>query len=295
MDTLQFTRLLRSLDSLSQQFSKISSPLYLDNENNIIQINSHLLSNNNTIYKPNSDTKATFCILLYTHSEYSFLWKAAIPLLEKYASEFTIYWCCDSLLDYKLPGNFIPVFYDPKVNWSFRIKEALKIMNYEYVLYLQEDCLLIDNICPDKINYLTSFMKEKGCEFLMSDIREKWIEEPIPTIYEDYEFQRINGHWMQPAIWKKTLLDKIVLHDIALRDNEINEAYEITKKALCYVVRNTRFKEVSTRTLYFPHMHSIVGGKWTFFKYPTLKALLESYGIDTSTRGVDKTWIVDYQ
>jgi hypothetical protein len=289
MDSTQFMFLLKSLDSLSQQVSRLSLPNI--NTNTI----SHLQDTNNSIYKPDINTKTTFCILLYTHSEYSFLWKASIPLLEKYASKFTIYWCCDKLLNYKLPSNFIPVFYDSKVNWSFRIKEALKIMNYEYVLYLQEDWLLIDNICPDKINYLTSFMKEKGCEFLMSDIRQKWIEAPIPTIYEDYEFQRINGHWMQPAIWKKTLLDKIVVHDIALRDNEVKEAYEITKKALCYVVRNTRFKEVSTRTLYFPHMHSIVGGKWTFFKYPTLKALVESYGIDTTTRGVDKTWIVDYQ
>jgi hypothetical protein len=289
MDSTQFMFLLKSLDSLSQQLSKLT---VLNNDNGI----SHLLHTSNTTYKPNPQTcKPTFCILLYTHSEYSFLWKASIPLLEKYASNFTIYWCCDKLLNYNLPSNFIPVFYNDKVNWSFRIKEALKIMNYEYVLYLQEDWLLIDNICSDKINYLTSFMKEKGCEFLMSDIREKWIEEQIPTIYEDYEFQRINGHWMQPAIWKKTLLDKIVVNDIALKDYELKEAYEITKSVLCYVVRNTRFKEVSTRTLYFPHMHSIVGGKWTFLKYPTLKALVESYGIDTSTRGINKTWIVDYQ
>jgi hypothetical protein len=203
--------------------------------------------------------------------------------------------CCDSILDFKLPSNFIPVFYNDKVNWSFRIKEALKIMNYEYVLYLQEDWLLIDNMCPDKISYLTLFMKEKGCEFLMSDIRQRWIESPIPTIYEDYEFQRINGHWMQPAIWKKTLLDRIVENDIAMKDYELKEAYEITKSVICYAIRNVRFKEVSTRTLYFPHMHSIVGGNWTFIKYPTLKALVESYGIDTSRRGVDKTWILDYQ
>ena len=295
MDNLQYTQLLRSLDSLSQQFSKISSSKCIDNDNNIINLNSHLLTNNNTIYKPKPDTKTTFSILLYTHSEYSFLWKAAIPLLQKYASDFRVYWCCDSLLNFKLPSNFIPVIYNISDSWSFRIKTALDIINSEYVLYLQEDFLLIDTIDVKKIEYLTAFMKEKNCQFLMSDIRQLWIQPPIPTIYEDYEFQRINGHWMQPGIWEKSLLYKIALLDVSLKDNETKEVYEITKKCLCYSIRNTRFKEVSTRSLYFPHMHSIFAGKWTFFKYPTLRALIESYGIDTSTRGVDKSWIVDYQ
>ena len=64
-------------------------------------------------------------ILVYTHSEYSFLWKAAIPLLERYAKGFQIIWCCDSLLDYKLPDSWTLYTYDPSLSWSFRVKACL--------------------------------------------------------------------------------------------------------------------------------------------------------------------------
>lgn len=80
-----------------------------------------------------------------------------------------------------------------------------------------------------------------------------------------------------------------------MRENETGLALEMTGKELCYAVKNNRFKDTATRTMYFPHMHSLNGGKWTFLKFPCLKALVESYGIDTTTREVDKTWIVDYQ
>jgi hypothetical protein len=236
---------------------------------------------------------ADVSIVMYTHSEYSFLWKAAIPLLERYASKFQIHWCCDQLLDYTLPASWTLHIYDSKHNWSARIRDCVKHIPTEYIVYLQEDWLLIDTMDECKVQYLVNFMKDKNCEFIMAGIRQKIVSDPIPTPYESYILQRINGHWMQPALWKKTLLEKITQLDIPLNQYELGEAYEITKNALCYAIINTRFPEQSTRALYFPHMHSICGGKWTFLKYPTLKGFVESLGIDTTLRGVDTTWLID--
>ena len=83
--------------------------------------------------------------------------------------------------------------------------------------------------------------------------------------------------------------------NIKMNENEIGAAYEITCNSICYAIKNTRFKEVHTRCLFFPHIHAIVGGKWTFIKFPCLKALLDAYDVDTVTRGVDTTWVIDYQ
>ena len=234
-------------------------------------------------------------ILVYTHSDYSFLWKASIPLLEKYASKFQIHWCCDKLLDFTLPASWKLHTYDPNLVWSGRLRECVKSIPDEYILYSQEDMLLIDNVEESKVTYLLNFMKDKRCEFLMGGIRQMIASEEIPTPYEDYVLQRIHGHWMQPSIWKKTLLERIVAHDMTIRENELGVAYELTKQAICYAIVNKRFHEQSTRTLYFPHMHSINGGKWTFLKYPVLKSLVEMCGIDTSTRGVDTKWLIDYK
>ena len=46
----------------------------------------------------------------------------------------------------------------------------------------------------------------------------------------------------------------------------------------------------TTNSLIFPHYHVICDGLWNFKKYPTLKVLLETFDIDTTTRGVHTWW-----
>ena len=218
-------------------------------------------------------------ILLYTHSEYSFLWKATIGLLDKYAKNFDIYWCCDKLLDYKLPEKWKVTFYDESLKWSLRVKQCSDTINSEYLIYIQEDWLLIDHMEEEKVNYIVNFMKEKNCEFMMCYDRDGIKGEPIDTIYEDYVFQETNGHWLQPAIWKKTLFDKFLSQNIAMSQSEVH----IIENTRYFFTYNKRFpSHLSIRCLFFPHMHAIKHNAWLFYKYPTLKSLIESYGIDTN-------------
>jgi hypothetical protein len=114
--------------------------------------------------------------------------------------------------------------------------------------------------------------------------------------YEHYIFIRIFSHYFQPGIWKKTLLYEICSLGITLNENESEKCFSISKDRNCFALFNTLHKnDMTTRAFFFPHMHAIVNGKWTFFKYPCLKALVEAYGIDTSTRDIDKTWIPQFQ
>jgi hypothetical protein len=234
-------------------------------------------------------------ILVYTHSEYSFLWKAAIPLLERYAKDFQIIWCCDTLLDYKIPSSWILYIYNPLLSWGFRVKGCLETINSDYVLYIQEDMLLIDHVVPEKIEHCLEFMNHIGCEFLMSypnNIREG----SYSSNYDNYIFIKIFSHYMQPGIWKKSLLHEICSLNVAINENESEKCFTISKNRNCYATYNIRHeKDISTRSLFFPHMHTIVQGKWTFFKYPCLKALIEAHGIDTSTREIDTSWLTGHQ
>ena len=231
-------------------------------------------------------------ILVYTHSDYSFLWKAAIPLLTQYAKGFEIIWCCDSA-DVALPPTWRLYTYDPSLIWSERLKGCLETIDSEYLIYLQEDCLLIDDLDSDKIDFCIEFMKEHNSEFFMSS------QNNSTDFYYDFESYRIVSmfsHYMQPAIWKKSLLYELSSLNIALNENESEKCYSITKSRNCLGIYDTLFeKDLTTRSFFFPHMHAISRGKWTFLKYPTLKALVEAYGIDTTTRGVDTEWIVNYQ
>ena len=233
-------------------------------------------------------------ILLYTHSEYSFIWNATISLLEKYAPNYEIYWFSDSLLNYVLPPNFKFCIYDPSLNWSLRLRKIVDIINSDYFIYLQEDWLLIDTIDNDKVTYLVNYMKDNAIEFMMSYKRENtsFIEK---SIYDGYDFFKIRGHYFQPAIWNKKLFMKILNIDVGLSDYESSIVNTITESAKCYSIIYTMTRDVSIPTLYFPHMHAINHGKWTFIRYPQLKGLLETYGIDTTTRGVSNDWITEYQ
>jgi hypothetical protein len=234
-------------------------------------------------------------ILVYTNSEYSFLWKATIPLLEKYAKGFHIIWCCDSLLDYKIPDSWTLYIYDPSLPWGYRVKGCLETIKTDYLIYIQEDWLLIDSIDPEKISYCLDFMRELKCEFLMS-----YPNNPRNNIYgseyENYIFVSIFSHYFQPGIWKKTLLNEICSLGLPLNENETEKCFSISKDRNCFALFNTLHKnDMTTRAFFFPHMHAINQGKWTFLKYPCLKALIEAYGIDTSTRGIDTTWLTNFQ
>ena len=234
-------------------------------------------------------------ILVYTHSEYSFLWKATIPLLDKYAKGFHIIWCCDSLLDYKIPDSWTLYIYDSSLPWGYRVKGCLETIQTEYLIYIQEDWLLIDSIDPEKISYSLDFMRELKCEFLMSYPCNSR-NDIYGSEYENYIFIRIFSHYFQPGIWKKTLLNEICSLGTPLNENESEKCFSITKDRNCFALFNTLHKnDMTTRAFFFPHMHAIFQGKWTFFKYPCLKALVEAYGIDTSTRDIDTTWLTNFQ
>lgn len=235
-------------------------------------------------------------ILVYTHSEYSFLWKAAIPLLTQYAKGFEIIWCCDSLAGFVLPPTWRLYTYGPSLVWSERIKGCLETIDSEYLIYLQEDWLLIDNLDSERIKFCLEFMKAYDSEFFMSFPYNIVDSNNIYFEFESYRIVSIFSHYMQPAIWKKSLLYELSSLKIALSEYESEKCYSITKSRNCLGIYDTLFeKDMTTRSFFFPHMHAMYQGKWAFLRYPTLKALVESYGIDTTTRRVDTEWLINYQ
>lgn len=241
-------------------------------------------------------------ILLHTHSEYSFLWKATIPLLQRYAAGFTIYWITDSMGDYVLPDSWNLRLYDPSLPWSLRMQPVLKEVSDDYVIYLQEDWLLIDNLSRERLQFLTQFMKNRSCEFLMSfpsPTDDFFYSEANPSYFTEMDgmvFHRRPHHYMQPALWKKTLLEELCSVPLKIYEYERRWSLSVTGSKLCLGVIDKRYPAYhSTKSPLFPHMHAICFGKWTFRKYPCLKVLLETFGIDTSTREIEDTWILHTQ
>ena len=236
-------------------------------------------------------------IVLYTNFEYSFLWKAAIPLLQRYAANFKIYWITDSVGDYQMPADWEVRFYDPILPWSSRVGQVLKEIPDEYVIYLQEDWLLIDTLSADRLAGFVNFMKERSCEFLMSH-PFPWTGTPYFIEFGGVHIYAMPCHYMQPAIWKKTLLEEVCSVPRGIKDYEDMNCFAITSTRNCLGVVNRDYKSKlchMTASPLFPHMHAIIKGGWTFKKYPALKALVEAHGIDTTKRGINDDWFIEFQ
>jgi hypothetical protein len=233
-----------------------------------------------------------FKILMYTHSDYSFLWKATIPLLEKYA-KFDIVWCCDKLLDYKIPDSWTLYNYDDSLTWSSRVKGCIEktMENTDYILYLQEDWLPIDKMDEERIQYCMNIMADNSIDYLTSQNYIPCHNEIYDTPYGDYKFKVILGYWLHPAIWKKSVLKELVSFDKPLSKAEKEEPEALMLSKFCVTIFNSKFiNHPSIRCFFYPHIHAINSGEWTFVRYPCLKAIVEAYGIDTSLRKINTWW-----
>lgn len=55
------------------------------------------------------------CLLVYTHSEYAFMWKAMIPLLQKHVENIDIHWLYDNSGDKTLDEIIPTTWYKQKL------------------------------------------------------------------------------------------------------------------------------------------------------------------------------------
>jgi hypothetical protein len=242
-------------------------------------------------------------ILIYTHDEYSFLWTAMFTLCNKYIKDVDIHLLYNDDADIVkinelVPSNFIKHTYNTSLIWTKRVLKGLQEIENEYILFLHEDWFPIDNVFKEVLDSATTFMKTKNCQYLLSYYNWPVEDEDIFSGYENYYYRRQMCHIFQPAIWNRhTFINFCTVFDKKKNENEHPDCHEYTKKINPYFVYNkTNYNTLRTmNSLIFPHYHVLSEGLWNFKKYPGLKAFLEEFGIDTSTRGVHTWWELDTQ
>ena len=244
-------------------------------------------------------------ILVYTHSEYSFMWKPMCELLKKYVTNIDIHWLFDETSDNEIVNLYVPLdwhkhTYNENTIWTKRVLKCLSEINDDYILFLHEDWLPINFINLDILNKMTTFMKKQNCGFLLSysHISRTSTQEGIFTGFKDYYYYAEDNHIFQPAIWNKNVfIEFCSVLNKSKHQNEDNECLNFMRSKNCCSVQNretvTTFR--TTNSLLFPHMHALSEGLWNFTKYPALKSFLESFGVDTNTRGTHTWWELDSQ
>jgi len=244
-------------------------------------------------------------ILVYTHSEYYFLWDIMISLIIKYVDKnIQVVWLTNDTTELylkdKIPNNWIYCIYSESLIWTKRVGHCLNQLSYEYVLFLHEDWLPIGNCQSEQLNNMIKFMKEESCNYLLSfsHISTTSSQEGIYSGTKNYYFYKEKNHIFQPAIWKMDIFKEFCFSlNKSKCQNEDWECLNFMSTKNCWSIQNreTVLSLRTTNSLFFPHMHALSEGLWNFTKYPTLKLLLESYGVDTSTRGTHSWWELDTQ
>jgi hypothetical protein len=244
-------------------------------------------------------------ILVYTHSEYSFMWKPMCELLKKYATNIDIHWLFEETADPRVVDSHVPLewykhTYSENLVWTKRVLKGLCEIKDDYVLFLHEDWLPINNIKLDVLNKMTAFMENERCGFLLSysHISRTSTQPGVYTGFKDYYFYSEDNHIFQPAIWnKKVFAEFCYVLNKSKHQNEDTDCLNFMRGKNCWSVQNRETVTTlrTTNSLLFPHMHALSEGLWNFTKYPTLKTFLESFGVDTSTRGIHTWWELDTQ
>lgn len=248
---------------------------------------------------------STISILIYTHSDYSFIWPALIGQIDKYMDkDFEIHFLYNDTIDdinlYDIPKNWIKHVYNDNLIWTKRVNSVLSKIKSEYILFLHEDWIPIGNVSKKLLEKMCDFMTDNNWDYLLSYSHFSVTDNQpgIFTGYDDYYFYKSDSHIFQPAIWKHSVFEEFSSTlDKAKNQNEDQECLSFMRNKNTYEVQNVKTVRQyrTTNSLIFPHMHTLAEGFWTFTKYPTLKDLLDSYGIDTNTRGIHTWWELDTQ
>jgi len=249
----------------------------------------------------NKEVITNVSILVYTHTEYSFMWKAMIPLLQKHVKDIDIHWLYETTADSQvisdIPNNWFKHTYDESLYWTKRVGKAVSEINDDYILFLHEDWLPIGDVKKEVLYDMINFMKEQTCGFLTSYVVYSKLNSAVFTGYKDCYYYPEPCHVFQPAIWNKETLSSFCSDlNKSKFQNEDPECSNYMSRKNCWAVANITTVNTarSVNSLFYPHMHALAGGRWTFKKYPVLKEFLETFGIDTSSRIIDNTWELHY-
>jgi len=243
-------------------------------------------------------------IFIYTHSDCQFIWGALLGQMKKYVEGFDIHFAYNNtfndIANHPIPKEWKLHTYTDNILWTDRVNAILHEIDSKYVLFIHEDWLPTGNVRPKVVDDMTKWMDKNDIDFLLSYSHWSRVDVQLgeESGYTGYKFYKEDNHIFQPAIWKKTTFEDFT-RDLKKGKNQNEDADTLSymNSRRCFSVQNvgTVRSLRTTNSLFFPHMHALSEGKWNFTKYPSLKKMLDDYGIDTNSRGIHTWWELDSQ
>ncbi len=240
-----------------------------------------------------------FCIIVNTVSTCRDLWDMFFGQMEKHYPNNTIYVFTDD-------GNGIPnacrvILYNKKDNFRTQYLKCLKSVNEDFVLYLNEDYILYDDVQANIMNEYLSILSQDGA---ISFIRLTRGANFTAVPYKDrndlyYLDNKADFFFSQTTtIWKRTALEKIheMGPDLHIAGKRTKLQFEVEANKVCAALdmqglvsyhHEPQRGVVHYDSNVFPYIATaLVKGKWNLGEYEKeLMPLLAAYRIDYKKRG----------
>ena len=250
--------------------------------------------NNGKLYTINKYCISKYCIFLYSHSDYSDIWNLTFGQIYKHIDldEVSIIFCVNKLNNYNIDNRIKVVYYDDSQIYSDRILNNIMNLNYEYILFLHEDWVIINDFSNMYILDIMNFMKKNNILHIRSyknygksninpdifNIKLNISNIPVPTTH----FISI-----QPGLWEKKMLIELYSNKSDkpnILEEKTNNNIFINKYKNCFYFETINIAENSKM---FPHIHTIAYGRWALCNdyYNKLETLLLYYNINIKIRG----------
>jgi hypothetical protein len=246
----------------------------------------------------------TISILIYTNSEYSFIWNTLFILCNKYIeSNIDIHFLFEDTIEKTLlstiPDNWIKHTYNEDMIWTDRILKALLEIKNDYILFLHEDWVPISSVKKNILDEMITFMSEKDCNFLVSffcHLDRINYQEKHYTGIDNYYYIKFDGHIFQPAIWNYNCFIEFcsTLKKRKVEIEDLECQHFMNTKNTWSVQDMNSLKIRSINSLFYPHIHLLSQGLWNDLRYPNLRLFLENMGVDHSSRGTHPWWEKDF-
>jgi len=241
----------------------------------------------------NNNENHKFKIVIYTHNDYSDLWKPCFDRINKFFKNNDIIVITNNILEEYLNNfNLSKILYDDKLSYNKRLSQTLQQIESEYIIFLHEDMILYDFVDQKSLEYGVFFLKKnKNYHFIRlikTGINSNLhLENDIYLVGDnDFKFS------ITPTIWDKKILIKICneLNPMNIWEFEINGCNYVKNNNIngCFFhSKNSKKRGLNHYdSKVFPHMCSaIFKGKWNMeYKEELTKMFLE-YNIDVNLRG----------
>jgi hypothetical protein len=219
--------------------------------------------------------------------------------LEKYYPGNKVYVFTDDRKG--IPDSYNVIRYDPRDNFRTQYLNCLKTVKEDFLLYLNEDYILYDDVKKDLINEYVSILSKDGT---ISFIRLTRGDNFTSLKYKDredlfYLDNKSEFFFSQTAaIWKRAVLEKIheMGPDLHIAGKRTKLQFEVEANKVCstldikgLVAYNNEPKRglVHYDSIVFPYIASaLVKGKWNLGEYEKeLMPILVEYQINYRKRG----------